>query len=219
MSEMTQTAASSNQNRFTLAGFWRGHGSWYHGSAGLLWEACCINYTSTAAITMSCKPRPSVVHKMVMHTVWSPEGWIIFSPGHGGLALECVRERKPVVFLFKNAFQKAAVQDHLVAMISKGIKDSNDGRFFKQWALGNDNPSTGSPVEPHVEAPAPKALPAPPAQEAAAPKSAAAKSNAGNDSESEAAGSSSSSEDIWFNGPRMILPGNAKITIITRNYP
>lgn len=159
-------------------------------------------------VTMFLQTRPAVVHKAIIHTVWSPEGWIVFSPGHGGLTVELIASRLPVVLVFKNCDQKKAVCDSLTAMIGKRIKDPNDERFFKQWALGSENttaiatPATTpqAPAAPEAPAPAPSVTPPAPSPAAPAAKSSAAP----NESESEAAGSSSSSndddDDLWLLG-------------------
>lgn len=98
-------------------------------------------------------PRRPDVYGMMLHTIWDPKRAICFTPGAGGFAVQCLRERIPVILVVRSLRHRKAVSKAILDALEKAIADPNDARFFRVWSGASQSaqatqPNRRSPTRP-----------------------------------------------------------------------
>ena len=123
--------------------------------------------------------RTPSVYRMLLHTVFTPDRVVNFSPGTGVFAVECIAQRVPTILVVASEAQRHLLLKCIKETLIDRIRNKNDRRFYREQqdevrnTVANPSPSTtggdaedavrtessASPATIAAVTPAPKALP------------------------------------------------------------
>ena len=92
--------------------------------------------------------RTPSVYRMLLHTVFTPERVVNFSPGTGVFAVECIAQRVPTILVVASEAQRQLLLKCIKETLIDRIKNKNDRRFYREQqdearnTVANPSPST-----------------------------------------------------------------------------